>query len=142
MDRKLRRTGRRTARVDVPGVCECRAEQRCGRPCYQLAARPRMTGGMTACMQHSKLLEHPGSRRTNPGVRCERLDVGESRGTILVVEDDAALRQTLRDALRGEDYRVIEAANAEHGAQLAKCERPSLVLLDLTLVGPSGIDML
>jgi len=50
---------------------------------------------------------------------------------ILVVEDQEDLRGVLRDLLSGTGYTVIEAADGEAGAALAKSERPDLILMDI-----------
>ena len=50
---------------------------------------------------------------------------------ILVVEDQEDLRGVLRDLLSGTGYTVIEAADGEAGAAMAKSERPDLILMDI-----------
>jgi two-component system phosphate regulon response regulator PhoB len=62
--------------------------------------------------------------------------------TILVVDDDAALRAVLADALEGEDYRVIQAARAQDALEMATRVQPNLILLDLALPQHSGIELL
>jgi CheY-like chemotaxis protein len=54
---------------------------------------------------------------------------------ILVVEDDAATREVVRDVLDGEGYCVVTAANGyEALAELrARSSRPSVILLDLKM---------
>ena len=61
--------------------------------------------------------------------------------TILVIEDDDTLRNTLEMGLEGEGYRVLKAANGREGIRLAADERPDLVLLDVTLPGVNGFDV-
>ena len=61
---------------------------------------------------------------------------------ILVVEDDAAIRQGLVDALGSERYEVLEAADGEAGAELALVEPLDLVVLDLMLPGRGGLEIL
>ena len=58
-----------------------------------------------------------------------------ARGDVMVVEDDYAIRETLRELLEEEGYRVTQAANgAEALARLRDTEgRPSLILLDLMM---------
>ncbi|MCD6406042.1 MAG: response regulator transcription factor [Planctomycetes bacterium] len=61
---------------------------------------------------------------------------------ILVVEDDAAIRQGLVDALVFAGFAVLEAADAETGLEMAaKCDY-DLLLLDLVLPGGDGLDIL
>jgi DNA-binding response OmpR family regulator len=58
--------------------------------------------------------------------------------TILVIEDDAAIRQGLVDALEFAGYAVNEAGEGPAGLELAIKADASLVLLDLVL--PGGLD--
>jgi two-component system, OmpR family, alkaline phosphatase synthesis response regulator PhoP len=62
--------------------------------------------------------------------------------TIVVVEDDPAIREGLVDALGFEGHRVLEAANAAGGRQLALHATCDLVLLDLMLPGGDGFSIL
>ena len=69
-------------------------------------------------------------------------ETADRQRTVLVVEDDGALRQVLADALQIENYRVIQACNATDGFRAAGGEHPDLILLDLSLPGRSGIELL
>ena len=53
--------------------------------------------------------------------------------TILVVEDDAAVRQGIVDALRFAGYEVLSAADGREGREAALTARYDLLLLDLIL---------
>jgi DNA-binding response OmpR family regulator len=61
---------------------------------------------------------------------------------ILVVEDDAAIRTGVRDSLRFAGYEVDEAADGDAGMNLALSVDCDLVLLDLVLPGPDGLQIL
>lgn len=61
---------------------------------------------------------------------------------ILVVEDEAALRMALVDALAAEGFEVLEAADGESGLALALSEGPELILLDLMLPRLDGLSVL
>ncbi len=61
---------------------------------------------------------------------------------ILVIEDETALRLALLDALTGEGFEVLEAADGERGLALALSEGPDVVLLDLMLPGRDGFSVL
>lgn len=65
----------------------------------------------------------------------------EQRRTILVIEDDEALRDTLVYNLRGEDYAVLTAADGVTGLDLARRQAVSLVLLDLMLPRLDGLEV-
>lgn len=58
---------------------------------------------------------------------------------ILVIEDEAQIRRVVRNALEPEVGRVLEAATAREGIDLAAAERPALVVLDLGLPDSAGI---
>ncbi len=56
-------------------------------------------------------------------------------GTIVVVEDDPNIADLVDLYLRREGYRVLQAADGEHGMELVARERPRLVVLDVGLPG-------
>lgn len=60
---------------------------------------------------------------------------------ILIVDDEAAIRDMLRVALEMADYECIEASNAQEALELTVDERPDLVLLDWMMPGTSGIEL-
>jgi DNA-binding response OmpR family regulator len=60
---------------------------------------------------------------------------------ILIVEDDAALAQLLRDNLIIDGFAVEWAANSEEALSRSRSFNPDLVLLDLMLPGVSGFDV-
>ncbi len=64
------------------------------------------------------------------------------RETILVVEDDRALREGLTMNFRLRGYRVLEARDGREGMTAAFEERPDLIILDLMLPGLTGFDIL
>jgi DNA-binding response OmpR family regulator len=61
---------------------------------------------------------------------------------VLIVEDDAGLRQGLEINLRLEQYETLQAADGEEAIQLFHSESPDLVLLDLMLPKKSGFEVL
>jgi two-component system KDP operon response regulator KdpE len=61
--------------------------------------------------------------------------------TILVVDDEPQIRRVLQHALSEDGTRVIEAATAREGLDLAAAERPDLIVLDLGLPDGSGEDV-
>ncbi len=61
--------------------------------------------------------------------------------TILVVEDDSALRDTIAYNLRGEGYVVLTAADGITALEIARQNPVSLVLLDLMLPRLDGLDV-
>jgi len=67
---------------------------------------------------------------------------GESLGSILIIDDEAAIRESLETLLELEGYRIVTAENGEEGlARIA--ERPfDLILLDFALPDRNGLEIL
>ncbi|MDP9361824.1 MAG: response regulator transcription factor [Acidobacteriota bacterium] len=61
---------------------------------------------------------------------------------ILLVEDEAGLRQGLEINLRMENYETVLAADGEEAIRVFHAESPDLVLLDLMLPKKSGFEVL
>ena len=61
--------------------------------------------------------------------------------TILVVDDEQTLRETLVEALEAEGYRVVSAADGREALTRFRADHPDLVLLDLMLPELSGIEV-
>ena len=61
---------------------------------------------------------------------------------ILLIEDDAAIVRVLERGLRAHGYQVVSAENGEDGALLASDEDVELVLLDISLPGRDGHQVL
>jgi two-component system phosphate regulon response regulator PhoB len=62
------------------------------------------------------------------------------KGTILVIEDESAIREMLGYALMKEGYEFREAADVEQARPLLAENPPDLILLDWMLPGMSGVD--
>jgi len=61
---------------------------------------------------------------------------------ILVVDDEATIREILTRWLSGHGYRVQQAANAAEALRLIAAEEPALILSDILMPGASGIELL
>ena len=57
---------------------------------------------------------------------------------ILVIDDEPQIRRVVRNALEGEEARVIEAASGREGIDRAAAELPDLIVLDLGLPDVAG----
>jgi len=62
--------------------------------------------------------------------------------TILVVEDDDAIRMGLTDALEMEGYRVVAAADGEAGLEMGLTEDPDMIVLDVMMPRMDGFEVL
>lgn len=63
-------------------------------------------------------------------------------GRILIVDDDAAVRDSIGAVLRDEGFRICYAADGAEALASAENDRPDLVLLDVWLPGMDGIQVL
>jgi two-component system cell cycle response regulator DivK len=61
---------------------------------------------------------------------------------ILIVEDNDKNRKLVRDVLQFKGYQTIEATTAEEGIDLARVEKPSLILMDIQLPEMDGLTAL
>lgn len=68
--------------------------------------------------------------------------MSENAISVLVIEDDAAIRRFLRNTLSVQGYRVHEAETGAAALQAMQRERPQLVMLDLGLPDVDGMDVI
>jgi len=61
--------------------------------------------------------------------------------TILIVDDEQDLLDMIEYNLRQQDYDVLTADNGQLGIQIAKENKPNLVLLDVMMPGMDGIEV-
>ena len=61
---------------------------------------------------------------------------------ILIVDDDAVIRELLAYVLKQEGYEVIEATNGAEGLQKYQAEPTDLVITDLMMPGMDGLELL
>ena len=61
--------------------------------------------------------------------------------TILVVDDEPTLRETVVDALEADGFRVIAAADGREALTRFRADQPDLILLDLMLPELSGVEV-
>jgi CheY-like chemotaxis protein len=65
---------------------------------------------------------------------------GNSRLTVLVVEDFADNRFMMRRLLEMSGYHVVEAVDGKEAVEVAESARPDLILMDLSLPRLDGLD--
>jgi two-component system KDP operon response regulator KdpE len=68
--------------------------------------------------------------------------VTQAMHAVLVIEDDAAIRNVLRVLLQAERYRVVEAETAARAVIEARTHRPDLLLVDLGLPDGDGLKVI
>lgn len=66
----------------------------------------------------------------------------DRKSTILVVEDEQAIRKLYNISLESVGYRIMECDNGREGARLAASLKPELVLLDLGLPDIDGKEVI
>jgi len=62
--------------------------------------------------------------------------------SILVIDDELAIRRLLKRTLEASDYRVFLAETAEEGLRRAGTDRPDIIILDLGLPDMDGLALL
>ncbi|MBB1488368.1 phosphate regulon transcriptional regulator PhoB [Oceanospirillum sediminis] len=61
--------------------------------------------------------------------------------TVLIVDDEAPIREMIAVALEMADYNCLEAENAQQAHALVIDKRPDLILLDWMMPGTSGVEL-
>ncbi|MEO5894684.1 MAG: sigma-54 dependent transcriptional regulator [Vicinamibacterales bacterium] len=64
------------------------------------------------------------------------------KSRILVVDDEAEIRKSLRMILEYEGYEVVEASSGAEGLATAERDAPDLVFLDVKMPGMDGLEVL
>jgi two-component system cell cycle sensor histidine kinase/response regulator CckA len=81
-----------------------------------------------------------GGQESPPAEAAEQDEAAEGSGTVLVFEDDAALRELVRAVLESAGYTVLDAPNVTAALELAGSHAGTidLVLTDVIMPGMSG----
>lgn len=64
-----------------------------------------------------------------------------SKPRVLVIEDEADIRELIRYNLEQEGFKVREAGTGEEGLTSARKKKPDIILLDLMLPGMQGLEV-
>ncbi|TLZ91057.1 MAG: response regulator [Methanobacteriota archaeon] len=64
------------------------------------------------------------------------------RPGILVVDDDAGIRENIADLLSSENYEVVSAANADEAMRVLESQRIDLLLTDFQMPGRNGVELI
>ncbi len=62
--------------------------------------------------------------------------------TLLIIDDDEFVVESICDSLRREDYNIISAGNGAEGLKMIKKENPILIILDLKMPVMDGMSLL
>ncbi|MBI2712059.1 MAG: sigma-54-dependent Fis family transcriptional regulator [Bdellovibrio sp.] len=62
--------------------------------------------------------------------------------SVLIIDDEASIRQSLTGALKDEGYRTAVAGSGKEGLEQIRIERPDIVLLDIWMPEMDGIEVL
>ena len=62
------------------------------------------------------------------------------KSRILVIDDEAEIRRSVRMILEYEGYEVLEASSGPDGVTMAERESPDLVFLDVKMPGLDGFE--
>lgn len=61
-------------------------------------------------------------------------------GTVLIVDDESAGRDTLESILDGEGYVLLMATNGAEAIEMARANQPDIILMDVMMPGMTGFD--
>ena len=53
----------------------------------------------------------------------------------LIVDDDAGIRELVDTTLRSDVYQIFQAENGEQAIELARAEKPNLIIMDIMMPG-------
>ena len=70
----------------------------------------------------------PSSRAARPLARAD-----DRHGTVLVVDDDTSILDTVSSILAGEGYDVVSASSGQEALDAVALKRPLLILLDMRM---------
>jgi len=86
-------------------------------------------------------LSHGAGATAAPARPAVAPAAGARAGTILIADDDPAIVMLLRATLESDGFRVVTASDGHAALDLARAERPALVLLDWQMPGASGVEV-
>jgi CheY-like chemotaxis protein len=75
-------------------------------------------------------------------MQAAEINMGDLMTKILLIEDEASVREMLVDELTVQGHEVIEAQNGEEGLRKFLESEPDIVLCDRAMPGMSGFDVL
>ena len=91
--------------------------------------------------QASVAQEIPLFSRVTDHISAQFPQHGEDTPRILIVDDEKHIRTLLREQLEEAGYSIVEAQNGREAIQLARAERPDLIILDILMPGLDGFEV-
>ena len=87
---------------------------------------------------------HPAASPVAPilSTQAARGTQTKSRATILLIEDDPAVRESLRRVLEANGWMILVAETGEAALEILRHQTPDLMITDLCLSNVSGWDLL
>jgi CheY-like chemotaxis protein len=80
-------------------------------------------------------------RTTPPGIEEPAKEARPSRGTILVADDERAIRDVLRVVLESRGFEVVSTDNGIDALDLVRKYLPDLAILDILMPGITGLEV-
>ncbi len=92
----------------------------------------------------SRLVGMPYEETPNPESRVPprrpAVQPMDGKATILIVDDDPDNMRVTKDILRGMDAHLLEARDGKEAVDMAKSERPDIIVMDINLPVMSGLE--
>ena len=60
---------------------------------------------------------------------------GQYMKKIIIVDDDLTIRELVSATLESENYNIFQAENGEQAIEIAKTEKPDLIIMDIAMPG-------
>src|ERR1044071_7644758 len=83
-----------------------------------------------------------GTRHEDQEVSRTNMETVTAPATMLLIEDDPAIRRLIQAGLGEAAVRIVEASTASEGIELAARRKPDVILLDLGLPDGEGMNVL
>ncbi|WP_129794574.1 response regulator [Sphingosinicella sp. CPCC 101087] len=74
-------------------------------------------------------------------MQTEPASLADEKTTILIVDDDASLRQLIRDFLTGHGYAVVEAGGGKEMREILDAQPVDALVLDVMMPGEDGLSI-
>jgi CheY-like chemotaxis protein len=70
-----------------------------------------------------------------------KMEWGDNMKKLLIVDDQAGVRALVEVSLQVENYHIFQAKNGEEAREMARAEKPELIIMDVMVSGgPDGLE--